>query len=167
MKLKVAAKVGAADRHYYGEVIEPLLDERSVEFMGEVDEDGKQEFLSNAYALLLPIDWPEPFGLVIIEAMACGTPVIAYRHGSVPELIEDGVTGFVVENIDEAVQALKKIPDVDRRRCRACFEERFSAARMARDYAAIYQSVIHASDFGASVESVTAELHGPMLSLPR
>ena len=163
MKLKVAAKVDAADRHYYGEVIEPLLDKRSVEFIGEVHEGGKQEFLSNAYALLLPIDWPEPFGLVIIEAMACGTPVIAYPHGSIPELIEDGVTGFIVENIDKAAHALKKIPNLDRRLCRQRFEERFSAARMAQDYVEVYQRLIRASEVvpGPGTESVRRALHPP------
>ncbi|HEX2227595.1 MAG TPA: glycosyltransferase family 4 protein [Candidatus Binatia bacterium] len=163
MTLKVAAKVDAADRHYYGEVIEPLLDEISVEFIGEVNEDGKQEFLSNAYALLLPIDWPEPFGLVIIEAMACGTPVIAYPHGSIPELIENGVTGFIVENIDQAAQALQTVPNVDRRLCRQRFEERFSAARMAQDYVELYQRLIHASDVvpGAGTESVRRAIHRP------
>jgi glycosyltransferase involved in cell wall biosynthesis len=163
MKLKVAAKVDGADQHYYDEVIEPLLNESCVEFIGEVDEDGKQEFLSNAYALLLPIDWPEPFGLVIIEAMACGTPVIAYRHGSIPELIEEGVTGFIVENIEEAVQALQKILNVDRRLCRVSFEERFTAARMAQDYVEVYQRSIRASDVvpGDGTESVRRALHRP------
>jgi glycosyltransferase involved in cell wall biosynthesis len=163
MELKVAAKVDAADQHYYGDVIKPLLDERCVDFIGEVDEQMKQEFLCNAYALLLPIDWPEPFGLVIVEAMSCGTPVIAYRQGSIPELIEDGVTGFIVENVDEAVQALQKIPEVDRRQCRARFEERFSVTRMAQDYVAIYERLVNASQFapGASNESVRRALTRP------
>src|SRR5918995_241308 len=143
MKIKVAAKVEAADRDYYTNVIEPLLDDTCIEFIGEINEDQKQEFLGNAYALLFPIDWPEPFGLVAVEAIACGTPVIAYRNGSVPELIEEGITGFIVENIEQAVEAVREIPNVDRRRCRAQFEERFSATRMARDYVAIYQRLIN------------------------
>jgi glycosyltransferase involved in cell wall biosynthesis len=146
MQLKVAAKVDAADRQYYGDVIKPLLLENNVSFIGEVDEYRKQEFLCNAYALLLPIDWPEPFGLVIIEAMACGTPVIAYGHGSIPELIEDGITGFIVDDIEGAVQVLRKIPALDRRCCRARFEERFTVKRMARDYMSIYQRLIDASN---------------------
>jgi glycosyltransferase involved in cell wall biosynthesis len=163
MTLKVAAKVDAADRQYYGDVIEPLLDERCVEFIGEVDEDRKQEFLCNAYTLLLPIEWPEPFGLVVIEAMSCGTPVIAYGQGSIPELIEDGVTGFIVENIDEAVQALRNIPSMDRRQCRARFEERFNVTRMAQDYVAIYERLINASQFalGAGDGSVRGTLTRP------
>jgi glycosyltransferase involved in cell wall biosynthesis len=144
MKLKIAAKVDAVDRKYFAKVIKPLLDERWVDFVGEVDEVSKQEFLANAYALLLPIDWPEPFGLVIIEAMACGTPVVAYRQGAIPELIEDGISGFIVDNLDEAVQALHRIPSVDRRRCRARFEERFNVTRMAHDYMSIYERLINA-----------------------
>ena len=142
MKLKIAAKIDAADRDYYQQSIEHLLDDPLVDCIGEVDDRGKQELLSNAYALLFPIDWPEPFGLVIIEAMACGTPVIAFRRGSVPELIEDGVTGFIVDDIDQAVAALAKVKDLDRRRCREVFEERFSAPRMARDYLRLYARII-------------------------
>jgi glycosyltransferase involved in cell wall biosynthesis len=110
-----------------------------VEEIGEVGEAGKQELLANAYALLFPIDWPEPFGLVLIEAMACGTPVIAYRCGSVPELVDDGVTGFVVEDLDAATEAVSKIRTLDRALCRHRFEERFSATRMAEEYVAIYR----------------------------
>jgi glycosyltransferase involved in cell wall biosynthesis len=143
MKIKVAAKVDAADREYYTNVIKPLLDDTCIEFVGEINEQQKQEFLGNAYALLFPIDWPEPFGLVAIEAMACGTPVIAYRNGSVPELIEDGVTGYIVENIEQAAQAVRKVPNIDRRGCRAKFEQRFSTRRMARDYVAIYEHLIN------------------------
>jgi glycosyltransferase involved in cell wall biosynthesis len=142
MKLKIAAKIDAADREYYHQSIEHLLDDPLVECIGEVDDRGKQELLSNAYALIFPIDWPEPFGLVIIEALACGTPVIAFRCGSVPELIEDGVTGFIVGDVDQAVDALAKVKDLDRRRCRQIFEERFSAARMAQDYLQIYARII-------------------------
>ncbi len=143
MKLKVAAKVDAADADYFTNVIRPLLDDTCIEFVGEINEEQKQDFLGNAYALLFPIDWPEPFGLVAVEAMACGTPVIAYRHGSVPELIEQGVTGFIVENLEEAVEAVRKTSNLDRVRCREQFAERFSVTRMARDYVAIYERLIN------------------------
>jgi glycosyltransferase involved in cell wall biosynthesis len=142
MQLKVAAKVDTADRKYMNKVIKPLMNDSCVEFIGEIDEERKQEFLGRAYALLFPIDWPEPFGLVIIEAMACGTPVIAYRRGSVTELIEEGVTGFVVDNTDEALGAITKVKSFDRVRCRQVFEERFSASRMAGDYLRIYHRLI-------------------------
>ena len=142
MKLKIAAKIDAADREYYHQSIEHLLDDPLVECIGEVDDRGKQDLLSNAYALIFPIDWPEPFGLVVIEAMACGTPVIGFSCGSVPELIEDGVTGFIVDDIDQAVAALAKVKLLDRRRCRQVFEERFSAARMTQDYLQIYSRII-------------------------
>jgi glycosyltransferase involved in cell wall biosynthesis len=141
MPLKVAAKIADADRRYVDEEIRPFLDEPFVEFVGEVGDAEKQELLGNARALLFPIDWAEPFGLVMIEAMACGTPVIAYRNGSVPEIICDGVTGFIVGSIDDAVGTLGKVADFDRRRCRLEFERRFSAARMARDYVAVYEGV--------------------------
>jgi glycosyltransferase involved in cell wall biosynthesis len=115
-----------------------------VEFIGEIGEKEKPEFLSHALALLFPIDWVEPFGLVMIEAMACGTPTIAFRQGSVPEIIDSGVTGFVVENVDESLAALAKVPYFDRARCRRVFEERFSASRMAADYLETYERVIDA-----------------------
>jgi glycosyltransferase involved in cell wall biosynthesis len=139
--LKIAAKVDRADRDYYETEIAPLL-ERSkplVEFIGEVGGRAKDEFLGHAAALLFPIDWPEPFGLVMIEAMACGTPVIACRRGSVPEVIEEGVTGFVVDDVESAVQAVGRVGELSRRRCREVFEKRFDAERMARVYTAIYQ----------------------------
>jgi glycosyltransferase involved in cell wall biosynthesis len=142
MKLKVAAKIDAADREYYHEVIEPLLDNPVVECIGEINDEGKHEFLCNARALLFPIDWPEPFGLVLIEAMACGTPVIAFRQGSVPEIVEDGVTGFIVDNVEGAVAALPKLQGFDRKRCRQAFEQRFSVNRMTEDYVRIYRRVI-------------------------
>jgi glycosyltransferase involved in cell wall biosynthesis len=144
MPLKIAAKVDAADRDYHEKVIEPLLREAGsqVEFLGEVGGKAKDEFLGNAYALLFPIDWPEPFGLVMIEAMACGTPTIAYRNGSVPEVIDDGVTGFVVESVDQAIQAVGRIGDLNRRKCRQVFENRFSASRMAHDYVALYKRLV-------------------------
>ena len=141
--LKVAAKVDNADRKYFERCIRPLLDNPLVEWIGEVGEQNKQELLSNAYALLFPIDWPEPFGLVLIEAMACGTPAIAYRGGSVPELVEDGVTGFVVDDLDDAVVAVEKAGSIDRAACRSRFEERFSAPRMTADYLKVYETLLH------------------------
>jgi glycosyltransferase involved in cell wall biosynthesis len=142
MPLKIAAKVDNVDRQYFAQVIEPLLTLPGIEYVGEVGEDQKDELLGNAYALLFPIDWPEPFGLVMIEAMACGTPVIAYRQGSVEEVLDDGVTGFVVDGLDEAVRAAERVKELDRRRCRQVFEERFSVARMARDYLALYERLV-------------------------
>ena len=142
MKLKIAAKVDAIDRRYMETEIRPLLDDPMVEFVGEIGEREKPEFLGNAYALLFPIDWVEPFGLVMIEAMACGTPVIAFRRGSVSEVIDHDVTGFIVDDIEESLQALAKIPHFDRERCRMVFEQRFSAACMADDYLEIYERLI-------------------------
>jgi glycosyltransferase involved in cell wall biosynthesis len=142
MPLKIAAKIDKVDKEYFEAVIKPLLDHRLVEFVGEIGGQEKEEFLGNAYAVLFPIDWPEPFGLVMIEAMACGTPVIAWRHGSVPEVMKDGVTGFIVEDLDEAVQAIEKLASFDRRKCRQVFERRFTADRMASDYVSIYQQFV-------------------------
>jgi glycosyltransferase involved in cell wall biosynthesis len=139
MPIKIAAKIDKVDQLYFDEVISPLLDHPLVEYVGEVGGPDKDEFLGNAYALLFPIDWPEPFGLVMIEAMACGTPVVAYRRGSVPEVLDHGVTGFIVEGIDDASAALEKVETLSRRRCREVFEERFSAARMAADYLEVYR----------------------------
>jgi glycosyltransferase involved in cell wall biosynthesis len=145
-KLKVAAKIYPEDRDYYQRTIEPLLHEsRSfVEFVGEVSGREKDEFLGNAYAMLFPIDWPEPFGLVMIEALACGTPVIGWRLGSVPEVVADRVTGFVVDSLDEAVEAVRRVEWLDRRDCRKEFEERFDCARMAQDYLQVYRRLVHA-----------------------
>ena len=143
MPLKIAAKIYPEEQAYFRQSIEPLL-ERSrdwVEFIGEIGGRDKDEFLGNAHALLFPIDWPEPFGLVMIEAMACGTPVVAWRNGSVPEVIDDGTTGFVVESVDDAVQAVARVPSLCRRTCRRVFEERFDAARMAREYVEVYRRV--------------------------
>src|SRR5262245_16471765 len=142
MPLKIAAKVDKADGDYFEAVIKPLLDHPLVEFIGEVGGKEKEEFLGNAYALLFPIDWPEPFGLVMIEAMACGSPVIAWRHGSVPEVMEDGVAGFVVEGMGEAMLAVERLANFDRRRCRRAFERRFTAGRMAEDYINIYERLL-------------------------
>jgi glycosyltransferase involved in cell wall biosynthesis len=143
MPLKIAAKVDRADRDYFREVVQPLLHQNAlVDYIGEVGGDTKDTFLGEAYALLFPIDWPEPFGLVMIEAMACGTPVIAYPRGAVPEVLEDGVTGWLVENIEEAVQAVGRVPALSRARCRQVFEARFSASRMAQDYLRIYHQCL-------------------------
>ena len=142
MPLRIAAKVDRADQEFFDTLIKPLLNHPLVEFIGEIGYPEKNDFLGNAYALLFPINWPEPFGLVMIEAMGCGTPVIAYPHGSVPEVIEDGVTGFVVPDVDKAVKALERIPQLNRFAIRECFEERFSATRMAQDYVAIYERLI-------------------------
>jgi glycosyltransferase involved in cell wall biosynthesis len=142
IELKIAAKVDSVDREYFREEISPLLKHPLVEFIGEISESDKGDFLGNAQALLFPIDWPEPFGLAMIEALACGTPVIAYRGGSVPEIVEQAVTGFVVNDTDEAVDALKRIDAVSRRRCREEFERRFTSARMASDYVKVYENLV-------------------------
>ena len=143
MPLKIAAKVDRADRDYFREVVQPLCQKSPlVEYVGEVGGDTKDAFLGEAYALLFPIDWPEPFGLVMIEAMACGTPVIAYPRGAVPEVLEDGVTGWIVEGMEEAVQAVGRVPALSRTRCRQVFEARFSASRMAQDYLRIYTQLL-------------------------
>ena len=140
--LKIAAKVDLVDREYFKKVIKPLLRDPLVEYVGEIGEGEKDDFLGNAYALLFPIDWPEPFGLVMIEAMACGTPIIAYRQGSVPEVIEQGHPRFVVDDLADAVAAAKRVPELSRKRCREVFEQRFTARRMARDYLRVYQGLI-------------------------
>jgi glycosyltransferase involved in cell wall biosynthesis len=139
MPLKIAAKVDRVDRKYFEQTIKPLLDHPLVEFIGEIGYPEKQGFLGNAAALLFPINWCEPFGLVMIEAMACGTPVIAYPQGSVPEVIQDGETGFVVPDLESAVIAVRRIGEVDRRKCRRHFEQRFCVERMTQDYLNIYQ----------------------------
>lgn len=142
MPIKIAAKVDAVDQEYFKEVIKPLLKSSNVEYLGEIGEKEKDEFLGNAYALLFPIDWPEPFGLVMIEAMACGTPVIAFRKGSVPEVMVDGITGKIVHSIDEAVRAVNELSNFDRHKCRKLFEERYTAERMAKQYLDLYEEVI-------------------------
>ena len=143
MKLRVAAAIDREDQHFKKD-IEPLLREARewVEFVGEIGGREKDEFLGNAYALLFPIDGPEAFGLVMIEALACGTPVIAWRSGPVPEVIDDGRTGFMVESIAEAVKAVGRIADLNRDMCRQVFEERFDAAVMARKYVEVYRRLV-------------------------
>lgn len=142
MPLKVAAKIDGADVDYFHDKIEPLMDDPLVEFVGEIGDRQKNEFLAHAAALLFPIDWPEPFGIVMIESMACGTPVIAWPHGSVPEVIDHGVTGYVVDSVGQATDAVVAAAEFDRRQCRAVFEKRFSSRRMARDYVTLYERLL-------------------------
>ncbi len=142
MPLKIAAKVDRVDKDYFENVVTPLLRDPLIEFIGEIGEGEKDEFLGKAYALLFPIDWPEPFGLVMIEAMACGTPVIAYRYGSVEEVMEEGSTGFIVNQIESAVDAVERVTELSRKRCREIFEKHFSAKRMASDYMKVYERLV-------------------------
>jgi len=144
--LRIAAKVDKVDMEYFEQKIEPMLDHPLITFVGEIDDAAKDDFIGNARALLTPIDWPEPFGLVMIEAMACGTPVIAYAHGSVPELIDDGTTGFIVSSQEQAIAAARQVDLIDRRACRATFERRFSAPVMARKYVERYRELAEARE---------------------
>jgi glycosyltransferase involved in cell wall biosynthesis len=146
VELKISAKVDRADVDYFESKIVPMLADPQVEFIGEIREHEKQEFLGNALALLFPIDWPEPFGLVMIESLACGTPVIAYPAGAVPEVLDHGVTAYLVHDIDQAVDAVHAVRALDRRTCRRVFEERFTVERMAMDYVAIYERVHESTD---------------------
>lgn len=152
MPLKIAAKIDAVDREYYETVVAPVIARSPhVEYIGEINEAQKQIFLGNARALVFPIDWPEPFGLVMIEAMACGTPVIAFNRGSVPEVIDDGTSGFIVENVDQAVAALERIDVLSRRKVRACFDLRYSATVMATRYVEIYNNLLSQNPVTARV----------------
>ncbi|HWB81198.1 MAG TPA: glycosyltransferase family 4 protein [Nannocystaceae bacterium] len=155
MPLRIAAKIETSDIDYYHAEIAPLLDGPGVEFVGEIDELGKRELLGRARAMLFPIDWPEPFGLVMIEAMSCGTPVIAWDCGSVREVIDDGVSGFVVSDLDAAVVATRRVAELDRKAVRACFERRFTAERMAADYVEIYEQLVRGADV-ARIEAARA-----------
>lgn len=158
MPLKIAAKVDRADRRYFKREIEPLLNDPHIEWLGEINDKDKDEFLGNAYALLFPIDWPEPFGLVMIEAMACGTPIIAYDRGSVPEVMEIGVTGFIVNEIEQAVEAVGRVRDLSRAGCRDVFEKRFTASLMASDYVDAFVRLAD-SWMGSVEESQKSSLH--------
>jgi glycosyltransferase involved in cell wall biosynthesis len=142
LRIKIAAKIDKVDEAYFREHIASLFNLPGVEYIGEIDERSKSEFLGEASALLFPIDWPEPFGLSMIEAMACGTPVLAFRCGSVPEIIDPGVTGLIVESMDEAIRVMPQVLALDRRGVRQKFEQRFSASRMAKDYVQVYRSLI-------------------------
>jgi glycosyltransferase involved in cell wall biosynthesis len=148
--LRIAAKIDPADEDYFEQQVRPLLDHPLVEFIGEIDEVEKGQFLGGARALLFPIDWPEPFGLVQIESLACGTPVVAFRGGSVAEIIDPGVTGFIVDCLDDAVEAVRSIDGIDRAVCRSTFERRFSSPRMAQDYVELYQQLL-AEDLAANL----------------
>ncbi len=145
LPLKIAAKVDVVDQAYFEQKVKPLLDQPGIEYIGELSEADKGDFLRGASALIFSICWPEPFGLVMIEAMACGTPVLAFDHGSVREVIDDGVTGYIVKSIDEAVAALPKVIQLDRGKVRERFEQRFSAHRMAKDYLRLYQTLVRQS----------------------
>lgn len=142
MRLKIAAKVDDADREYFDREIEPLLGQAHVEFVGEINEQQKNDFLGRARGLLFPIDWPEPFGLVMIESMACGTPVVAFPCGAVPEVIDEGITGCLCDSIDSAVACVGRLANWDRRACRAKFEERFTIERVARQYVDVFKTLV-------------------------
>jgi glycosyltransferase involved in cell wall biosynthesis len=163
LPLKIAAKVDAVDHDYFEETIRPLLAEPHVEFLGEICDAQKADFLSRAVALIVPIDWPEPFGLVMIEAMACGAPVIAFNRGAVPELIEDGVTGFVVEDETSAVGALRHVSRLSRTVVRQRFEERFTAQRMAKEYLEVYRGLLGAAALRPRIASVSGSRLSPPL----
>lgn len=139
MPIKIAAKIDAVDKEYFDLKIRKLFDDPLVEYVGEIGDRDKSDFLGNAYAVLFPIDWPEPFGLVMIEAMACGTPVIAFRLGSVAEVLDEGTTGYLVDNLEEAIKAVHRVSSLDRKICRQVFEERFSVRRMCLDYLDVYK----------------------------
>jgi len=141
-KLKIAAKVDLVDKHYFSKTIQPLLKQPNIEFIGEINDIQKQNFLGNASALLFPINWPEPFGLVMTETMACGTPVIAYNRGAVPEVVEHGVNGFIVNTQQEAINAVGQLDTIDRQQCRRAFEQRFSAQHMTQSYLHLYEQQI-------------------------
>jgi glycosyltransferase involved in cell wall biosynthesis len=153
MPLRIAAKVPRSERKYFRETLEPQIDGNQVQLIGEVNDETKRQFLAGAAALLFPIDWPEPFGLVMIEAMACGTPVIAFKSGSVPEVVDDGITGFVVTGEAEAVEAIERLSELDRRRVRRRFESRFTTRRMAQEYLRRYETLVQPNAVGVRVNT--------------
>jgi len=146
LPLVIAAKVDRVDQEYFDEQIAPMLDHPLIQFIGEIGDEEKRKLFETTIALLFPIDWPEPFGLVMIEAMACGVPVIAFRRGSVPEVIDHGRTGFIVDTVDEAVQAVHAISSIDRSTCRETFLTRFSVSRMASNYVTQFQRLLRDED---------------------
>jgi glycosyltransferase involved in cell wall biosynthesis len=159
MPLRIAAKVPRGELDYFKEKLEPQIDGTQVELTGEVNDDTKEKFLAGAAALLFPIDWPEPFGLVMIEAMACGTPVVAYRCGSVSEVVDDGITGFIVKGETEAIRAIDRLGELDRRRVRTRFEQRFTAQRMAREYVCHYQALVR-TKLGTGSHPLSSSISG-------
>lgn len=163
--LRIAAKVDAADRTYFEAEIEPLLSHPLVEFIGEINDEEKNDFLGNAMALVCPYDWPEPFGLVLIESLACATPVLAYRRGSIPEVIEHGRSGFVCETLDEMTSAVAQLSMINRLDCRQAFDERFTVERMALDYVKLYERMIGENRLPG--ESPEDELAGSQATLER
>jgi glycosyltransferase involved in cell wall biosynthesis len=163
--LKIAAKVDPVDEEYYQAAIKPLIDGRLIEYIGEIGEHEKGDFLGPAYALLFAVDWPEPFGLAMAEAMACGTPVLGLRRGSVPEVVEDGVTGFVRDTEEELAAAARRIPELDRRACRRRVEQRFSAAAMTGGYEAVYRELVRVPAADAVVETAAATGPSQLASL--
>ena len=165
MKLKIAAKIDSADHEYFQTEIKPLLGDSNVEFIGEIGYAQKSDFLGNAAALLFPINWPEPFGLVMIEAMACGTPVIAYNRGSVPEVIDHSVTGFIVDDVEGAVDALGSISHIQRKVCRQVFESRFSSYRMAQDYVALYERLVSGVPESLTLSNAMGRSSSPSFTL--
>jgi glycosyltransferase involved in cell wall biosynthesis len=175
-EIKIAAKIDRVDLEYFEEVIRPLLDQPHVDFLGELGDSEKGLLMGGALALLAPVRWPEPFGLVMIEALACGTPVIAYPQGSVPELIDHGVTGFIVQNIEEAAAAVHRVPGLSRNLCRRVFEQRFGVARMARDYVSVYTSLLRENSkrsarrrslpWMTSSESTSSSIYSPARPSP-
>ncbi|MDE3036005.1 MAG: glycosyltransferase, partial [Nitrospirota bacterium] len=152
LPLRIAAKVDPADREYFRAEVEPLMHHPLVEYIGEITDAEKDDFLGDAYALVCPYDWPEPFGIVFIEALACGTPVLAYRRGSIPEIIEDGETGFICDTLEDLTAAVERVSLIDRRRCRQAFEMRFTVERMVQDYLKVYEQVI-ADESGSRARS--------------
>jgi glycosyltransferase involved in cell wall biosynthesis len=162
LPLRIAAKVDPTDRNYFHTEIEPLMDHPLVEYVGELTDAEKDDFLGEAYALIAPFDWPEPFGLVFIESLACGTPVLAYRRGSIPEIIDDGVTGFVCDHLGKMADAVERVSLLDRHRCRQAFEERFTVERMVQDYLKVYE---HLTSDTEAVAEANRVVHGSSLTV--